>query len=996
MYKVCWCIASDNSAKKAHLLHGCNLALLALLLCTSLLVVASVPQEHAQDPVKRIEVLSYEGENVSSVELAGRPDLNYDEYTPLITQHAGDAFSADKIDQTIAALRRTGNFKDVQLDLRPDSDGVRVMLILQPAIYFGIYQFSGAEEFPYARLLQVANYSPQEAFSRADLQKAETAITTFLRRNGYFGAEVHSKVAVDKGTGLANVDFDVKLDRLAKFGDIVITGPSSDQADQLKDILRSLRARLKGSALREGKDYSLRTLEKATQYLEGRLQSENRLAARVRLIGANYNPATNRADISFEVDIGPVVHGKLVGASLWPWTKHKLLPIYQENGLAPELIQEGRQNLLREFRQKGFFDVQVDTETQVAPDGVTVLYKVNKGQQKKIEDVAFTGNDHFDKEELQQHVNVKEAHFLSNGSYNETSIKTLQAFYQSNGYNQVKVTPQFKTQNNEIVVTFAVNEGPLDSVSNFRIEGNNSVPLTKLAPDGLRLAPGQPYSQKFIDDDRNKILSHYLEDGYLTATLHVSATPAPNDPHKFDVVYEIGEGPQVRTSNIITVGRRVTLQALIDMRLRSLKAGVPLTERDILSSETRLYNTGIFDWAEVNTRTQVTSQEQEDVIVKVHESKRNTLTYGFGFEMVNRGGSVPTGTVALPGLPTVGLPSTFKTSQQNFMGPRVNLQYTRTNVRGKAETMTFGGLYGPLDRRGTFAFTDPNFRWTNWNASLTLTGEYNKENPIFTSRIGQFGFQLQRPLNSNRTQNLLLRYTFSETGLTNLLIPDLIPLDDRRTRLSTLAAVWIRDTRDNALDARKGAYDSLEFDVNPSVLGSNVNFGKFVAQAAIYRPIHRIVWANSIRVGVEQAFAGSHVPLSQKFFSGGGSTLRGFPLNGAGPQRKIPACGNPADTSTCGFINVPTGGNELFILNSELRIPLPIMKNLSLATFYDGGNVIDPAGFKNFSRLYTNSVGLGLRYATPVGPIRVDFGHNLSPIPGIKATQFFITLGQAF
>jgi outer membrane protein assembly factor BamA len=960
------------------------------------LVGASASQEHAQDPVKRIEVLSYEGENVSSVELAGQPDLDSNEFAPLIAQKSGDAFSAAKIDETVAALRHTGKFPDVQLDLRPEQEGVRVLFILQPAIYFGIYQFTGVEQFPYARLLQVANYSPQEPYSPIDLQKGEQAITTFLRRNGYFGAEVHSEVEVDKNNGLANVNFRVQLNRLAKFGDIIITGPSSDQAGSLKDVLRSVRARLKGSAVREGKDYSLKTLEKATQYLESRLQNENRLAARVRLIGANYNPETNRADISFDVDVGPVVHGQLTGASLWPWTRHKLLPIYQQNGLAPELVQEGRQNLLREFRQQGYFDVQVDAETMVQPDGVTVLYKVDKGQRKKIEDVAFTGNDHFDKDELEKHVNVKEAHLLSRGSYNESSIKTLQAFYQSKGFNQVKVTPQFNTQGSEVVVTFAVNEGPQDTVSSFRVDGNSSVPMTRLAPDGLRLYNGQPYAQKSVDDDRNKILSHYLEDGYLTATFHVSATPAPNDPHKFDVVYEISEGPQVRTSNIITVGRKVSLQALIDSRMKSLKKGDPLTEREILTSETRLYNTGVFDWAEVNTRTQVTSQEQEDVIVKVHEAKRNTLTYGFGFEVVNRGGSVPTGTVALPGLPAVGLPSTFKTSQQTFTGPRVNFEYTRSNVQGKAETMTFGGLYGPLQRRGSFVFSDPNFLWSPWTASLTLTGEYNKENPIFTSRLGQSGFQLQKPLNSNRTQNLLLRYTFSETRLTNLLIPELVPPADLHTRLSTLAAVWIRDTRDNILDAHKGAYDSVQLDVNPSVLGSNVSFAKFVAQAAVYKPLHTIIWANSIRVGVEQPFAGSHVPLSQKFFSGGGSTLRGFPLNGAGPQRTIPACANPSDRSTCAFINVPTGGNELFILNSELRLPLPVVKNLSFVTFYDGGNVIDPVGFKNFSRLYTNSVGMGLRYSTPVGPIRFDIGHNLSPIPGISATQFFITLGQAF
>jgi translocation and assembly module TamA len=184
--------------------------------------------------------------------------------------------------------------------------------------------------------------------------------------------------------------------------------------------------------------------------------------------------------------------------------------------------------------------------------------------------------------------------------------------------------------------------------------------------------------------------------------------------------------------------------------------------------------------------------------------------------------------------------------------------------------------------------------------------------------------------------------------------------------------------------------------VNPSVIGSNVNCGKFLGQAAYYRPLGGIIWANSLRVGMLRQFAGSHIPISQKFFSGGGSTLRGFALNAAGPQNLVAACGNPADTSTCGPIQIPTGGNELFILNSEFRIPVPLRKGLSFVTFYDGGNVFERVGFSNFSQNYTNSVGMGLRYATPVGPVRVDLGHNLRPLPGIKGTQIFITLGQAF
>jgi outer membrane protein assembly factor BamA len=138
------------------------------------------------------------------------------------------------------------------------------------------------------------------------------------------------------------------------------------------------------------------------------------------------------------------------------------------------------------------------------------------------------------------------------------------------------------------------------------------------------------------------------------------------------------------------------------------------------------------------------------------------------------------------------------------------------------------------------------------------------------------------------------------------------------------------------------------------------------------------------------------VPLSQKFFSGGGSTLRGFPLNGAGPQTTVPACSDANDPSTCSFIRVPTGGSQLLILNSEFRVPVPIKRGLSFVAFYDGGNVFEPIGFSNFTERYSNSVGFGFRYATPVGPVRVDVGRNLNPIEGVKATQIFITLGQAF
>ncbi len=965
------------------------------------------PQQAPRTAPQVKEVLpSYEGQKVTSLELAGQPDVDIPAMSRLLVQRAGEPFAQSKIDQSVAALRRTGKYQAVELEVRPDPDGVRVLFVLQPAVYFGIYRFPGAmEHFAYSRLLQVSEYPPRGAYTPVDVENARQKLVRFFRRTGYFEAEVQPTIQVDRVHGLANVIYNVNLRRRAKFGQVKIAGPTPEETARLQSELHSVMARLKNSSIREGKTYKLKVLQNAAQYLESTLMKQDHLAAKVRLIGADYDPATNRADIEFNVQPGPVVGVDVKGGHLWSWTKKRLLPLYQQNGLDPELIQEGRQNLISYLQGKGYFDAKVDTNIEKKPTGESIVYQITKGPRHKVQDVRIAGNQNGGEKELLSHAEVEKGHFLSHGKYSyklvRNSVNNLERFYRANGYSDVKVTPQVKEQNGNVAVTFRVDEGEQDIVEVLRVEGNQTIPDSQLSPKGLKLGPGQPYSSKLVDDDRSQIMANYLNLGYLNATFRATARPLGKDKHRLQVVYQIYEGPRVRTASIVSLGNDHTRQSLISRNV-DLRVERPLREDQMLSSESQLYNLGVFDWAEIDPRRQITTQTQEDVLVKVHEAKRNQLTYGFGFEVINRGGSVPSGTVALPGLPPVGLPSTFKTSQKTFWGPRGTFEYVRKNIRGRAETLTLSALGGRLDQRGAIAFSDPYFRGTNWGSNLTLSGEHNSENPIFTSRLAEFGYQLQRALNPGKTENLFVRYSFRETGLTRLLIPDLVAVEDRHVRLSGLSTTFIRDTRDNTLDATKGIYQTAELDMNPGFLGSSVSFAKLTAQSAYYKKvIGDIVWANSLRLGFEQPFAGSHVPISEKFFSGGGSTLRGFSLNGAGPQRTIPACGNPADTSTCSFITVPVGGSELFIANSELRIPVPLDlpllgKNLGFAVFYDGGNVFPSIGFRDFGSLYSNTVGGGIRYKTPVGPVRVDIGHNLNAQPGIKATQIFITLGQAF
>ena len=151
-------------------------------------------------------------------------------------------------------------------------------------------------------------------------------------------------------------------------------------------------------------------------------------------------------------------------------------------------------------------------------------------------------------------------------------------------------------------------------------------------------------------------------------TFRAHVTHPKNDPHHVAVIYSIDEGPQVYAAVVKPIGSPNTRPATIQ-RNANIKVGKPLSQTALLQGEGQLYSLGVFDWASVDTRRPITDQSQADVLVKVHEAKRNTIAYGFGFEVTNRGGNVPGGTVAVPGLPPVGLPANFQTSEQTFWGP---------------------------------------------------------------------------------------------------------------------------------------------------------------------------------------------------------------------------------------------------------------------------------------------------------------------------------------
>jgi outer membrane protein insertion porin family len=970
-----------------------------------IVVIATSRPSSAQQSSK----VSYEGQRVGRVDVISNPYLPVDAVRPLIAQKANEPYSAAQVQATIEAIKKTGRFSNVELTVKPESGGLHLTFTLEPALYFGLLTFPGATKvFTYSRLLQVADIQPQTAYKRETVATAGGALLNYFLSLGYFQALVQAETQFDNDNLLANVTFHVNLGKRAKLGTARVVGPPPSQAQEYLQDTRGLRATLTGAALKPGKTYTSKRLNSAVKLIKRDLTGEHRLANRVDLATPAYHPATNRADVTIQVKPGPIVNVSLTGAKLSsiPFLASrrlkKLVPIFSEGTVDPDLVEEGRRNLVDYFQSKGYFDVGVTTKFQQAPDKVDLVYEINRGPRQSVAAISFRGNQSLAADELAKQVAVKPHKILSRGKYSDKllkqSVRGLTAFYNDHGYEDVKITPDVVHRDRKIYVAFAIDEGEQTLVESLNLEGVTHVPVAALTPaGGFRLRDGRPFSPRGLSDDRSHIMAAYLDHGFLNSEFDSRVSRDPNDQHKVNVTYAITEKQQVFIDDVILLGQDHTRERLI-RKTADLRPEAALSQGKMLEAESALYDLGVFDFSSVDPKRPITDQPREDLLVRMHEARRNVLTYGFGLEIARRGGNVPSGTIALPGLPPISTGGkNFTSSENTFVSPRGSIEYTRNNVRGLAETLSVSALFSRLDQRAVTTYTDPRFRLSGWNSLFSASVERTTENPVFEARLAEGSWQLEKPLNKDKSRRVQLRYRFRRTVLSNLTIPDLVLPQDQRLRLSTVSATWIRDTRDKPLDASRGFYQTLDLALTPKAFGSNFNFARLLGQSSYYKSIApNTVWANRITLGLAKSFAGSSVPTSERFFSGGETTLRGFPINGAGPQRTVRVCSDPSNTSTCTNINVPVGGNQLFIFNSELRFPLGIKEGLGAAAFYDGGNVYAPVNISQFVRNYSNTVGLGLRYSTPVGPVRIDVGRNLNPVPGIKATQFFITLGQAF
>jgi outer membrane protein assembly complex protein YaeT len=805
----------------------------------------------------------------------------------------------------------------------------------------------------------------------------------------------------------------------ARVGEVKVTGTSGMSSLEVQDIAHLNRGDRVTSARVVG----------SLQRLRKKFQKQKRALAQASIAQQLYHPETNRVDFTFQLDPGPVVVIYARGYPVSRGTMKREVPVYEENAVDDDLLNEGKHNLLNYLQTRGHFDAKVEILKESDEKTMRVIYQIDPGPLHKLALVEITGNKNFlDTAKLRSYLQIQPATRLaSHGRYSEDLLKsdvaTLEGLYRSSGFRQVqiqtKVDDNYRGEN-KLAVHIHIDEGVRTRVGELHILGAQKIPISELPEMSTR--PGQPYSEQDLANDRERILNFYFDHGFPNATLEITTQASEHPANYEDVTYTIQEGERFTVNRVLVAGTEHTRDYVLQRELQ-VHEGQPLSQQDLLNTQTRLYDLGIFSQVDTAVQNPEGTDPQKNVLVQVQEARRYTFTYGIGLEFQT---GQPAGTTAPQG--TTGV------------SPRVAFDVTRLNVGGRNQTLTFQSHVGRLQQRGLVSYGIPKL-FNNDKFKLIYTAFYDNSLDVatFTSQRlegkvdlrQQFGSSGVEPGTRPGPNALTYRWDFRLVKASHFaqgFSAGEIAVLSLPARVGGPGFTFIHDKRDNPLESTKGDYFTLDGFASATYFGSEADFGRALGQYSTYyvlgkgKPGHQFVFARSTSIGLEQPFAGTKIlppgscplnnageptcvgittiPLPEQFFAGGGNSHRGFGLNQAGPR----------DPSS-GF---PIGGTALFVNNLELRFPqtsLPYLgEGFGFALFHDMGNVFTASHdmlkgllrwhqpnpglclpssttntqcitqFNNSGYDYTShAVGLGLRYKTPIGPLRFDFGYNLNP-----------------
>jgi outer membrane protein assembly complex protein YaeT len=754
----------------------------------------------------------------------------------------------------------------------------------------------------------------------------------------------------------------------ARIGTITVTGgeatfPGEGELERILD-------------LSPGEKFSAEVLDSAILRVREKFSEIRFLDTRVEAT-RDYDPVKNVVNLAVTIRPGQLVYISARGTDvsdegirdLLPDDRLRgLVPVYEEGAYEPDLLREGRARIMEYLQQQGYFEATVAEHEEIpAPfdNAVQVNFRITLGERHRIRSVRIQGNTYFSEEELRELMQIRGAGFMDRGVYApailSADIDTLDRVYRRAGFEDVQVKAhQEDSPSHQLDILIDIQEGRRYKVERITFSGNMTLSEGELRRP-LRLTEGSDYSPAEAEAAVLALMALYYSRGYPDARINAAADRNPDTGGRA-LTFQITEGQPYLIGRIIVSGNTRTADKVVRNRSGLREYEDPYNPEAILQAQQRLYATGLFNRVEVVPLDQEAGPYRT-LLVQVEDARPIMVSPGLGVK--------------------------------EYTGPRATLDISHNNLFGLDRSLSMRVRWGVHERQFQTTYREPRlFNRERLEGYGTLSIE-KSDLRYFEAR--RLDFSVQAVQHLSPSSSLLATASYQTVNLQDIKVnpafrrfPDLKGIIQIASLGAQYAGDWRTDAegRTDSINPERGSSTTGRFQIASRSWGSEVDFVALFNQTNYFKPTRGGVFAFSTRLGWKQPYGNDvELPISERYFAGGSTTLRGFDLDAAGP---------------------PGGGQLMTIGNVEYRAPLRFVPSrlgrFGAALFYDTGTVFErPSDFSLSA--FTHSAGAGLRYQTPIGPVRFDVGFNLRPklLPQGDGTfvreervQFFFTLGHAF
>ena len=964
------------------------------------------------------------GAQVVRVSLRADSQVDTSRFKQYVSIHPNEPLTIRAVQNSVRSLFATGDFRDVRVNSANVPGGVALTFELVTNFRVTSIRFDGVNNGDRERASHELTFHLGDVLSLNAVDHSAVALQSFLNRSGYLEAAVDPETTFSRGEGRAEVIFHVARGARALVGTVVIDGNVAPF--KTEELVHQMK---RGP----GKSFELLTARSDAERMHTWLVRRDYRKSNVQFDKYTYDPATKQVALQYTATAGPVVKVEVAGVSRR--SIRGVLPFRRNQAYSEDVIDKATNDIVTTLQQRGFYTATTDTEESLKGNVWTTTFRVSPGPLFKLAAVSFTGNQKVPDKTLAPVVQTTASRGVIRSLFStifrratgvtraqlSADRDALESYYRLHGFSEAQVAPpSVKTDpaNHSMIVDFPITEGPQTLVADVRLEGTEQV-ATKDLPK-IALKAGDPLDPQLEHADVITIQTFYADRG----NVEVQVQPREEisaDKTSTRITYVIAEGPTSKFGDIVVRGNTYTKPSVV-LRTSQLTKGEPFSYTSILEAQRNLYRLGIFQRVEVQPEQAGTSVAERNVTISVEEGKDLSIAGSVG---VTSGISGNDTSPSLLGSVSVAHRNLFGTGR--YLG--LELVGTFNPNRGKVAT---GGR-----QEAFLTYREPSVGPYNIPIQVTAFQSDTLRRGAHLRQRGTF-IEATRVARYQTRWSLRYEYRISQCIIENptgdvcaLLANALLPGYDRtfaNIKISSLTPTFFWDKRDDSIDPHRGFFTSASLEYAFKALNADARFLKEFTQGSWYVPVsNRSVFAISGRVGlIEDLDRGFNsdglpktgVPLSERFTGGGDASHRGFPLDLLGTT-----CADPRDAVLCSvdaagrlrgatLLDIvddtgkhtiaPIGGRSLFIMNAEYRFPLAGAFGGTL--FTDIGNVFDQTKIQFGSLRY--GVGTGVRYLSPVGPVRFDLGYKLNrrilrfdetglPIYE-KPVAYFLTLGYAF